>query len=195
MEGEPKLLLRFRGKSLLRRAVETAQEVPVDQIIVVLGYRANDLLRELNGMGVTIVLNDQWQEGVSTSLRGGLAAASSEARGVFIYPADMPLITADLLRELAARQQRSGRPAAVTEVGGVRGVPVFVTRSLFPALMIQEGDVGGAHYLRGHPDLVEAVRFDDPDVVRDVDRPDDYRRLLELDPDWDPGLDPITGLT
>jgi len=74
-------------------------------------------------------------------------------------------------------------PAAVTEAGGVRGVPVFITRSLFPALMIQEGDVGGAQYLRGHPEAVEAVHFDDPDLVRDVDRPEDYTRLLELDPD------------
>jgi molybdenum cofactor cytidylyltransferase len=108
---------------------------------------------------------------------------SSEARGVFIYPADMPLVTPEALRELARRQQVSGRPAAMTEAGGVRGVPVFITRSLFPALMIQEGDIGGAQYLRAHPESVEAVRFDDADLMRDVDRPEDYRRLLELDPD------------
>jgi CTP:molybdopterin cytidylyltransferase MocA len=54
---------------------------------------------------------------------------------------------------------------------------------LFPALMIQEGDVGGAQYLRAHPEAVEAVHFDDVDLVRDVDRPEDYARLLELDPD------------
>ncbi len=77
----------------------------------------------------------------------------------------------------------------MTEVGGVRGVPVFITRSLFPALMIQEGDVGGAHYLAGAPGVIEAVHFDDPDLVRDVDRPEDYRRLLELDPDFDPDED------
>jgi CTP:molybdopterin cytidylyltransferase MocA len=56
----------------------------------------------------------------------------------------MPLLTTDALRELARRQQASGRPAAMTEAGGIRGVPVFITRPLFPALMIQEGDVGGA---------------------------------------------------
>jgi CTP:molybdopterin cytidylyltransferase MocA len=49
--------------------------------------------------------------------------------------------------------------------------------------MIQEGDVGGAQYLRAHPEAVEAVHFPDPDIFRDVDRPEDYDRLLELDPD------------
>src|SRR5438270_6787602 len=122
-------------------------------------------------------------EGVSTSLRGGLAAVLSDARGVFIYPADMPLVTPEALRELVRRQHTSGRPAAMTETAGVRGVPVFITRSLFPALMIQEGDVGGAQYLRAHPEAVESVHFDDPDIIRDVDRPEDYDRLLELDPD------------
>jgi molybdenum cofactor cytidylyltransferase len=181
--GQPKQLLKFRGTSLLRRAIETALAVPADQVIVVLGHAADQLMAECEATSATVVLNDQWQEGVSTSLRGGLATVSSEARGVFIYPADMPLVTPEALRELAHRQQISGRPAAMTEAGGIRGVPVFITRSLFPALMIQEGDAGGAQYLRGHPEAVEAVHFDDPDLVRDVDRPEDYARLLELDPD------------
>jgi len=181
--GQPKQLLKFRGTSLLRRAIDTALAVPTEQVIVVLGHAADQLLPECIPTRATVVLNDQWMEGVSTSLRGGLAAVSSDARGVFIYPADMPLLTPEALRELAHRQQVSGRPAAMTDAGGVRGVPVFITRSLFPALMIQEGDVGGAQYLRGHPEAVEAVHFDDPDLVRDVDRPEDYTRLLELDPD------------
>lgn len=181
--GQPKQLLRFRGTSLLRRAVDTALSAGAEQVIVVLGAAAEKLVPEVEATSATIVLNDQWFEGVSTSLRGGLAAVGSDARGVFIYPADMPLVTPEALRELARRQQLSGRPAAMTEAGGIRGVPVFVTRSLFPALMIQEGDVGGAQYLRAHPEAVEAVHFDDPDIVRDVDRPEDYSRLLELDPD------------
>ena len=181
--GRPKQLLKFRGTSLLRRAINTAMAVPTDQVIVVLGHAADQLLPECEATTATVVLNDQWMEGVSSSLRGGLAAVSSDARGVFIYPADMPLVTPEALRELAHRQQISGRPAAMTEAGGVRGVPVFITRSLFPSLMIQEGDVGGSHYLRAHPESVEAVHFDDADLVRDVDRPEDYARLLELDPD------------
>jgi len=181
--GQPKQLLKFRGTSLLRRAIETAVAVPTDQVIVVLGHAADQLIPECEATGATVVLNDQWREGVSTSLRGGLAAVASEARGVFIYPADMPLVTPEALRTLAHRQQVSGRSAAMTEAGGVRGVPVFITRSLFPSLMIQEGDVGGAQYLRAHPEAVEAVHFDDADIIRDVDRPEDYARLLELDPD------------
>jgi molybdenum cofactor cytidylyltransferase len=192
--GKPKQLLTFRGKTLLRRAIETAQAVPAEQVIVVLGHAAEQLLPEVPPTGVTVVLNDQWMDGVSTSLRGGLAAVTSEARGVFIYPADMPLVTPDALRELQRRQQISGRAAAMTEAGGVRGVPVFITRSLFPALMIQEGDVGGAQYLRAHPEAVEAVHFDDPDLVRDVDRPEDYARLLDLDENFDDDDEPRDGL-
>src|ERR1700724_2665428 len=124
--GQPKQLLRFRGTSLLRRAIDTTLAVPADQVIVVLGCAADQLLPEVEATSATIVLNDQWMEGVSTSLRGGLAAVSSDARGGFVYPADMPLVTPEVLRELAHRQQVSGRPAAMTEVSGVRGVPVFI---------------------------------------------------------------------
>jgi molybdenum cofactor cytidylyltransferase len=190
--ADPKQLLRFRGKTLLRRAVDTALEVPVEEVIVVLGHAADRLLPELEDVAVTVVLNDHWADGMSTSLRGGLSAVPTDSRGVFIYPVDMPLITPEALRELARRQQASGRPATMTEVHGVLSVPVFITRSLFPPLMIQEGDTGGAQYLRAHPDLVEPVRFNDSDLTCDVDRPEDYQRLLELDPDFDPGVDPFT---
>lgn len=181
--GRPKQLLRYRGKSLLRRAVDTAREVPVEQVVVVLGDRGEQMMPELEGTDATVVFNDQWADGLSTSLRGGLAAVAHGARGVFIYPADMPFVTAEVLRELARQQQMTGRPATMTEVSGTRGVPVYVTRSLFPALMIQEGDTGGAQYLRNHPDLVEPVHFEDPDLVRDIDRPEDYQALMEGDPD------------
>lgn len=181
--GRPKQLLRYRGKTLLRRAVDTALEVPVEQVVVVVGDRGELMLPELEGTEATVVINDQWAEGLSTSLRGGLAAVAHGARGVFIYPADMPFITAEALRELARQQQMTGRPAAMAEVAGTRGVPVYVTRPIFPALMIQEGDSGGAQYLRNHPNLVEAVRFSDADLMRDIDQPDDYRALMESDPD------------
>ncbi len=126
--------------------------MPTEQVIVVLGADAEQLTPEVRGDRRDHRSERSVGEGVSTSLRGGLAAVASEARGVFIYPADMPLVTPEALRELAHRQQVSGRPAAMTEAGGVRGVPVFITRSLFPSLMIQEGDVGGAQYLRAHPE-------------------------------------------
>src|SRR5579859_8277692 len=110
--GQPKQLLKFRGMSLLRRAIETALAVPADQVIVVLGHASAQLMSECHATPAMVVINDQWAEGVSTSLRGGLAAVSSDARGVFIYPADMPLVTPEALRELAHRQQVSGRSAA-----------------------------------------------------------------------------------
>src|ERR1700687_5773894 len=128
--GQPKQLLKFRGTSLLRRAIDTALAVPADQVIVVLGYAADKLMLECAATSATVVLNDQWMEGGSPSLRGALAAVSSDARGVFIYPADMPLVTPEALRELAHRQQVSGRPAAMTDAGGIGGGPGVISRSL-----------------------------------------------------------------
>src|SRR5579872_1452496 len=111
--GQPKQLLKFRGTSLLRRAIDTAVAVPTEQVIVVLGHAADRLMPECQSTGATVVLNEHWAEGVSTSLRGGLAAVSSEARGVFVYPADMPLVTPEALRELAHRQQVRDRKSVV----------------------------------------------------------------------------------
>mgnify|MGYP001104285211 CR=1 FL=1 len=67
--GQPKQLLTFRGTSLLRRAIDTALAAGAEQVIVVLGHAADRLLPEVEATTATIVLNDQWMEGVSTSLR------------------------------------------------------------------------------------------------------------------------------
>src|SRR3977135_2158204 len=127
--GQPKQLLKFRGTSLLRRSIDTALAAGAEQVIVVLGCAADQLLPEVEATSATIVLNDQWMDGVSTSLRGGLAAVSSDARGVFIYPADMPLVTPEALRELARRQQVSGRPAAMNGDGGGGGAARCATHA------------------------------------------------------------------
>lgn len=190
-ERGPKQLLKIRGTSLVRRAVETARAVPCEQVIVVLGANAERIMPELQGSGASVVLNEHWAEGISTSLRGGLAAVHHDARAVVIYPSDMPLVTPAFLADLVREQQQSGRPAAMSESTlGVRGVPVVVTRTLFGPLMLQEGDVGGAHYLRNHPDLVSTYRVPDDSLLWDVDRPEDYTRLSQVDPDFD--LDPET---
>jgi len=52
--GQPKQLLKFRGTSLLRRAIDTALAVPADQVIVVLGYAADKLLPECEATSATV---------------------------------------------------------------------------------------------------------------------------------------------
>lgn len=178
----PKLLLEWGGKSLLRRAVETAGAAGATEIVVVLGDHADLLSPQVPAGLARMVRNPDFEQGQSTSLRRGLAALAPHLPGAVCYPADQPFVTAAVIRRLVSAYQRSGRPAVVSEAAGVRGAPVFFSRGVFSDLMRIEGDQGAREFVRSHPELVQVERFDDPSVMLDVDTPEDYQALLELTP-------------
>src|SRR6516225_8909088 len=90
--GRNKLLLAFRDRPLIARAVDTLLESEVDQVVVVLGHEADKVKAKLQGRQVTIVENPSYGQGISTSIRVGLGAVSSDARAIMIYLADQPLL-------------------------------------------------------------------------------------------------------
>src|SRR5438876_632454 len=87
--GRPKQLLRFRGKPLIRHAVETAMAVAKTMVVVPKG-QFHDTLEDLD---VTIIDNDRPEDGVSVSIHLVVEAAHS-ARILFTL-CDQPLVTSD----------------------------------------------------------------------------------------------------
>ena len=74
--GTPKQLLRYRGETLVHRAVRLAIAAGLDPVHVVLGYNApavGEALAELRGQ-VTTVVNADWQAGMGSSLARGIAS-------------------------------------------------------------------------------------------------------------------------
>jgi molybdenum cofactor cytidylyltransferase len=172
--GQPKQLLPWRGRSLLRHTVDVAQEAGCAPLIVVLGAASNRLRLELAGMNVTLVDNPDWEQGPGTSIRAGLTALESTDAVVFLV-CDQPLVDADHIRQLGKAQQATDRPMAASEYGGSIGVPALFTRDYFPALMSLTPTAGAKQLLTRHSDLVATVPF--PAGEFDIDTPADYERL------------------
>ena len=66
--GSPKQLVQFRGKSVFRRSVESALACDPDSLIVVLGSRAEEISIEIEGLPVEIIINKEWEVGISSSI-------------------------------------------------------------------------------------------------------------------------------
>lgn len=191
--GSPKLLLQWRAKSLLRRAVETAAESGAAERVVVLGDRADELAREVPRHLARVVVNPDFARGQSTSLRRGLSALSPEIEAAVCFPADQPFVTAAVIRRLVEAHALTGKPIVVAEAGGVRGAPLFLVRGLFAEAMSVQGDQGARALLRSLPELVHVEHFDDPDLMLDVDTPEDYAALTARAPAPPPSARPPGG--
>ena len=155
-----KLLADFRGRPLVRWAVDAALHGGLDGVLVVTG--AVDLSDALPAE-VTVVHNARWAEGQATSL--ALAAETAAERdhdAVVVGLGDQPLIPAEAWRLVAA----STSPIAVATYGGRRRNPVRLAAEVWP-LLPREGDEGARTVIAGRPDLVTEVAC--PGDPADVD--------------------------
>ncbi len=169
--GGPKQLIELDGKTLLRRAVETAIASQVGFVVVVLGHQWERMALETEGLDVKIVVNPEWHVGMSSSLRAGLQALPDTAEAALITLCDQPMVTAENLRDLLALFAESGKPLAACRYAGALGVPAVLARTLFPELMQLSGDVGARKILQAH--AAEAGVMEFPDAAIDLDTPID----------------------
>jgi molybdenum cofactor cytidylyltransferase len=179
--GEPKQLLRYGGESLLRRAVQAALGSRCRPVVVVLGARAEALGGE--AAGAQVAVNEEWAEGMSSSIRCGLraldAATSGQVDAAILTLCDQPFVTSEVIERLVAAYEEE-RPALVAsryESGGelTTGVPALFSRELFAELMGLRGAQGAKRVIMWHAS--EATVVSVPEASFDVDTPEDYRVL------------------
>lgn len=178
--GEPKQLLRLGGRSMLQQAVENVRASQVDEVVLVLGFAAEVIQRELPKVllgALRVVVNPQYQAGLASSLQAGLAALSAASGAALIVLADQPLVRPGTMDRILASYRSSGMKIVVPSHNGKRGNPVLLDRSLFFEAMALEGDVGCRAIFPNHAEAMIYVEVDDPAVLADIDTPEDYEHL------------------
>jgi molybdenum cofactor cytidylyltransferase len=174
MGGEHKLLAEWRGKPLVAHAVDAVAAAGLPPPVVVLGARAEEVRAALGDRPALFVVAEDYAEGLSRSLRAGIAAAPAAWSAAIICLADMPRITPALLQALAA----APGDVALPVWDGKRGNPVRWSRRHFARLMTLEGDVGGKAVLADAAVLTEIAAPDDG-VLDDIDTPEALARLRD----------------
>lgn len=178
MGGTNKLLAEIGGKAMLRRVAEAAVASRAEPVVCVLGHEAARVRAALGGVNVRIVENPDYAEGLSTSLRAGLAALPEDAAGVVVCLGDMPwLAAADIDRLIAAFNPVEGRAICVPVHEGKRGNPVLFARRFFTEMARASGDSGARRLLIDHDELVCEVAMTSDAVLVDIDTPDALEKL------------------
>lgn len=164
---------------MIEATLDGLREAPVDEIILVVGKGAEELRSICEPYGVRVVENPDWEEGMSTSVRTGLAATSPEARAAAVLLADQPLVGSEAVARLV-ESFSSGSDVAVATYGGAPRNPVLFARKMWPLLERElSGDEGARGFIRRHPELVTEVPCDDVADPVDVDTVEDLGRLKE----------------
>ena len=176
--GQPKQLLSYGDDSLLKHSLRIANTSVAHPVIIVLGAHADNIKRDIGEADSSLVVNENWEEGMASSIRCGLKALNSidpNAEGVIIMACDQPYVTADLLNNLVSVHQQTQKIIVTCSYENTYGPPSFFHRSLFPELMQLTGDVGARSLVQRHPDEVEMIPF--PTGMIDIDTAADYENL------------------
>ena len=176
-----KLLAEIQGKTMLRHAVDAVLGSRAVRCVVVTGFEADRISESLNGVAVSVVHNEDFADGMSTSLKCGLSALTDDIDGAIICLADMPGVNATHLDSLiSAFDPHADRAVCVASYNGKRGNPVLWSQAFFGQMMELTGDVGARALMQKHRSVVHEVEMASDAVIRDVDTPDAFDLTLNL---------------
>lgn len=177
--GQPKQLLMLAGETLLARSIRLAGEAGASPLLTVLGANFEVICASVALDQAIPVINDQWQQGIATTIHAGLNAldgVAPNATGALILSCDQPRLTAAHLRNLIEAFAAQPEPSiAASAYAGVLGIPAVFPRSAFPNLRALQGDKGARALLLEPPCPLIAVPFPGGEI--DIDMPADLSQL------------------
>lgn len=160
--GQPKQLATLAGETLLERALRTARAAGCSPVVVVLGASADRIAQQCELSDAVVVRNENWSEGMASSIRVGLNALA-EVDGVVLMTCDQPAVTAEHLRQLMAK----GKVTA-SSYAGCRGVPAYFPAATITQLTALQGNAGARELLRSAPAIELAGGELDVDTAADL---------------------------
>jgi molybdenum cofactor cytidylyltransferase len=180
-----KQLAEIGGKTLVGRAVDAIPPAQVRETVVVLGHEAQRVARAIGARkGVKVVINDDYRDGMGSSIRTGILALAKDAEGVMLLLADQPSVTRPLLqRMLRVFESADSRGRIVAAAyGQLVTPPVIFSKRYFRELAGLKGDQGARSVIERHARSLSLVKVRSRAVLADVDTGEELeaaRRLLE----------------
>jgi len=175
--GTAKQLLPLDDRPLLQHVLDHVRASAVKEIVLVLGFAAEEIRREIDVQKARVVLNESYRQGMGTSLKAGLSAVDPQSAGALIVLADQPFVQPATLDRLIAEHRRSKAQIVIPTYRGFRGNPVLLDRSVFAEVMALDGDMGCRAIFGDHLDGIVKLPVDDAGILLDIDRQSDFEAV------------------
>lgn len=174
--GAFKPLLPFGKTTVVQSCIDYLREGGIEEIVVVLGYRAEEVEKILNDQHLHFALNSDPESAMSASIACGIRRLPPETQAVLIALTDQPAIPADVVKVLTS-QWESGNELIIPEFQGRGGHPVLVNLNFRSELLSLDPDRGLKSLFDAHREQVRRIAVRSPYTTRDMDTWEEYRAL------------------
>jgi molybdenum cofactor cytidylyltransferase len=180
MRGAFKPLLELNGKPVIRRVVESLlSELRVDPVLVVTGYRSENVCEALADSGVKFVYNAVHEHGeMLSSIHTGIRALAQDVAGFVLALGDQPGISQETIRLLVEAWERAPNSIIIPEHQCNRGHPIIIPARCIPEIMALGRDQTLKSVTHRPGQQIVRIPVDDPAIRMDIDTPEDYQEAL-----------------
>ncbi|MBW2607704.1 MAG: nucleotidyltransferase family protein [Deltaproteobacteria bacterium] len=180
----PKQLLSLKGVYMIEYVIRASLDSKLNRIFLILGHHHKKILKALaeknkyfKNNRLEIVINRQYLQGMSSSVRAGLSSTGNMFGSVMFLLGDQPMVDSRLIDLMLKRFYKSDKNICVPVFKGKRGNPTIFSREYFNLLQSIEGDSGGRDIILANPDDILKIDTDSPACVFDIDTMDDLEEL------------------
>jgi CTP:molybdopterin cytidylyltransferase MocA len=174
-----KPLLPLGGRPMIVRIIQMLRTAGIDPILVVAGHRALDLATAIDSQPITMVKNPRYGTGgMLSSVKTGLRKIPRKTDAVILALVDQPMVKSRTLRAMLRAFARTRAPLVIPTFKGRRGHPILLSAKLIKDALALRPDQTLQTLTRRHMPEAVQVEVDDPNILTDLDTPEDYRRAV-----------------
>jgi molybdenum cofactor cytidylyltransferase len=176
--GFPKMLLTFNGKTMIENVIGNVKGSEIDNIMVVLGADREALFKLVRKTFVKHCYNDNFKEGMLSSVKCGFKNLPLDFEAVLIFQGDQPFIPVKVINMVIEGYRISGKGIVIPAYDKKRGHPLLIDRKYrdeIDKLDIREGLRSLAHKFS---DDVMEVETNDPGILKDFDTFEEYKKEI-----------------
>lgn len=183
--GRAKLLLPWRGSTVIEQVLDAWLSSRVEQVVVVVRGDDRELINRVSRLPVALVVTDVDPEDMKASIRLGIDYLERTARpqandGCFVAPADIPKLSAAIIDRLVSARAALDDlrwPVVLPYFGEQRGHPALLPWALLAQVPMLGQQQGVNALVDQHAQ--HAVPFSSTQLIDDIDTLDEYQRLLD----------------
>jgi len=181
--GRPKALLPIDGQNFIEKIVGALKQSGIERVVVVLGFNADEMRRQVEHLPVEIIVNPDYRQGQLSSLQAAIRHLQGieNCDGMLVHLVDHPYIDSKLVRLMIDSFTASDKVIVVPRHQGKRGHPVIFSKKLFQELLDAPLDQGAKTVVNARRSETLEIDTDDIGITLDIDTPELYRQHVKGD--------------
>ena len=178
---EFKPLIRIGEKTFAEHAIGLFKRAGIGDVVTVVGHLSEKLIPVVKAASSRYVINDNYDNGMYSSIQTGVKALRHSCDAFFLLPVDIPFVLPTTIRQLSnAFCKNSLSMVCYPQFQSRRGHPPLINSKLIDEILSYSGQGGLREFLRRHENQVVSIPVEDPFIRLDADTPKDLSLLREM---------------